>query len=61
MIPLAELKAVRPDDDLATVFERMTVEDINQFPVVDANGRLLGMVARDHVLAFLHIREVFSR
>lgn len=61
MIPLAELKTVRPDDDLATVFERMTAEDINQFPVVDAEGRLLGMVARDNVLAFLNIRAVFSR
>ncbi len=61
MIPLAELKMVQPDDGLATVFERMTAEDINQFPVVDAEGRLLGMVARDNVLAFLRIRAVFSR
>lgn len=61
MIPLAELKTVRPEDDLAIVFERMAAEDINQFPVVDADGRLLGMVARDNVLAFLNIRAVFSQ
>ncbi|MCQ3973436.1 MAG: peptidase [Anaerolineae bacterium] len=61
MIPLVELKTVQSDDDLATVFERMTAEDINQFPVIDASGRLVGMVARDNVLAFLHIRAVFNQ
>ena len=55
MIPLADLKTVRPDDDLATVFKRMTAEDINQFPVME-NGHLLGMVARDNVLVFLRTR-----
>jgi len=55
MIPLSDLKTVRPDDELTTVFERMTAEDVNQFPVVD-DGRLLGMVARDNVLAFLRTR-----
>lgn len=54
MIPLAELKTVQPDEDLVKVFERMTAEDINQYPVVEAKERrLLGMVARDNLLAFL--------
>jgi len=52
MIPRIELKTVKPDDELTVVFERMTAEDINQFPVME-NDRLLGMVARDNVLAFL--------
>ncbi len=56
MIPMGKLKTIRPDDDLAGVFERMTTEDINQYPVVDANRRLLGMVARDNLLAFLRAR-----
>jgi len=55
MIPLADLKTVGPDDDLTTIFERMTTEDVNQFPVMES-GRLLGMVARDNVLAFLRAR-----
>ncbi|MFQ6058915.1 MAG: site-2 protease family protein [Anaerolineae bacterium] len=55
MIPLAQLKWVRPDDELTTILDRMTAEDINQFPVMDA-GRLLGMVARDNVLAFIRTR-----
>ena len=37
------------------VFERMAVEDVNPFPVM-ADGRLLGMVARDNVLGFLRRR-----
>ncbi len=55
MIPRAELKTVRPDDELTTVLERMTAEDVNQFPVLD-EGRLLGMVSRDTLLSFLRAR-----
>lgn len=61
MIPLAELKTVRPDEELVTVFERMAEEDINQYPVLEAgNRRLLGIVARDNVLTFLHTRAALS-
>ena len=55
MIPRHQLKTVQPDENLAVVFERMTAEDINQFPVME-NGTLLGMVARDNLLAFLRTR-----
>lgn len=55
MISQDELKTVRPDEELTAVFERMTSEDINQFPVTE-NGQLLGMVARDSVLGFLRTR-----
>jgi predicted transcriptional regulator len=61
MIPLAELKTVRSDDDLITVLERMTTEDVNQFPVVDTDGRVLGMIARDNVLTYLNIRVALSQ
>jgi Zn-dependent protease/predicted transcriptional regulator len=55
MIPQHELKTVEPGDDLALVFERMAAEDVNQFPVMES-GNLLGMVARNNVLAFLRTR-----
>jgi Zn-dependent protease len=55
MIPRDELKTVDPGDDLALVFERMATEDVNQFPVME-NDHLLGMVARNNVLAFLRAR-----
>ena len=55
MVPLDELESVKPGDDLIAVFRRMTAEDVNQFPVIEG-GRLLGMVARDSMLAFLRAR-----
>ncbi|MBM4429167.1 MAG: CBS domain-containing protein [Chloroflexi bacterium] len=55
MIPWAELKSVRPDEELNTVFDRMAAEDVNQLPVIEGDS-LLGMVARDNLLAFIHQR-----
>ncbi|MFQ6041327.1 MAG: site-2 protease family protein [Candidatus Poribacteria bacterium] len=55
MTPLEKLQTVHPDDGLFDVLERMTHEDVNQLPVIDY-GKLVGMVARDNVLAFIHTR-----
>jgi CBS domain-containing protein len=56
MIPRQKLKTVSPDDDLATVMERMADEDVNQFPVM-SDGRLEGMVARDGLLGFIQLHS----
>ncbi len=55
MTPSQELKTVGPDDELFDVLTRMTTEDVNQLLVVDG-GQLLGMVARDNILSFIHTR-----
>jgi len=55
MTPLENLQVVHPDDGLSDVLEKMTREDVNQLPVIDY-GKLVGMVARDNVLAFIHTR-----
>lgn len=55
MIPLKELKSVSPDTGLFEVFEQLTEANVNQLPVVD-NGQLVGMIARENVLAFLQAR-----
>lgn len=55
MIPREELKTVHPEDSLSAVLDRMTTEDVNQFPVMD-DGRLVGMVARDGLLRFIQLR-----
>ena len=55
MTPLEQLQTVHPDDGLFDVLERMTREDVNQLPVIDY-GKLVGMVARDNVLSFIHTR-----
>lgn len=56
MIHRQALKTVSPDDGLETVMERMTQEDVNQFPVI-SDGRLEGMVARDSLLSFIQLHS----
>lgn len=55
MTPFDRLKWVRPDDDLSSVLQLLTAEDINQLPVVE-HDRVVGMVARDNLLSFIHVR-----
>jgi len=55
MTPLDKLKLVEPDQDLSTVLQLMTTEDVNQLPVVD-EGKIVGMVARENLLTFIHTR-----
>lgn len=56
MTTFDKLKWVRPDDELLSVFHMLTGEDINQVPVVE-DGRIVGMVARDNLLAFIRLRS----
>lgn len=55
MTPLDQLKAVRPDESLYNVLERLAAADVNQLPVVE-NGRFLGIVARDNVLRVIQTK-----
>ncbi len=52
MIPPEKLVTARIDEDLTEVLEKMGQADINQMPVLE-EGRLLGMVTRANILAFL--------
>lgn len=56
MIPLDKLKWVGPGEDLSSVLQLMTTEDVNQLPVVDG-ANIVGMVARENLLAFIHTRS----
>ena len=57
MIPLAELKMVRSDEPLSSVFERMVDEDVDYFPVMD-DGHFQGMGrACEHLLNVLRARK----
>src|SRR4030067_208214 len=55
MTPFDRMKKVSPKDGLYDVLEMMASEDINQLPVVE-DSRLLGIVGRDSILAFIHNR-----
>lgn len=55
MTPFDRLKWVRPSDDLSGVLQLLTTEDVNQLPVMDS-GNIVGMVGRDALLSFIHLR-----
>ncbi len=55
MTPFSKLKTVGPDEDLATVMQILAEENINQVLVVKDNN-IIGMVARDNLLAFINLR-----
>ncbi|NLG26666.1 MAG: CBS domain-containing protein, partial [Chloroflexi bacterium] len=51
--PLAEVISVRADTPLWEVLQRMTIEGVNQLPVLDPEGQVSGMISRDQLLTFL--------
>jgi len=56
MTPLDKLQTVGPHDELVTAFRVLTQQNINQLPVV-SDGYLVGMIARDNLLAFISLQE----
>ncbi len=55
MTPLDSLKSVTVDEDLSTILQIMTEEDVNQVPVVEG-GNIVGMIARDSLISFISVR-----
>ena len=49
----APLETVSVNDTLREVTERMRKHAVRRFPIVDAEGRLVGIVSLDDVLVFL--------
>jgi Zn-dependent protease/predicted transcriptional regulator len=56
MTPIDKMRQVRPDDDLSTMMYLLTEQNVNQVPVLQDNN-IIGMVWRDSLLAFVHIRS----
>jgi Zn-dependent protease/CBS domain-containing protein len=52
MIPIAQVKWVRPDMDLEAALEKMDRDGVNQLPVM-ANGQMVGMLTREDLISFL--------
>ncbi len=55
MTPMDKVKQVGPDEDLTSVMQLLTDEDINQLPVVEDN-KVVGIVGRDRLLTFINTR-----
>jgi Zn-dependent protease/predicted transcriptional regulator len=60
MTPLDKLKHVSPKEDLSTVLKILAENDINQVPVID-DGNIVGMVARDNIVNFVHLRQQLNK
>jgi Zn-dependent protease/CBS domain-containing protein len=60
MTPAGDLITVAPSDDLMHAIQLMGGSRYHQLPVVD-QGRLVGMLNRDHVMQYLHARQITSR
>jgi Zn-dependent protease/predicted transcriptional regulator len=56
MTPFEKLKWVRPDEELSTVMRILTEDNVNQVPVV-ADHQIIGMVTRENLLNFVHVRS----
>jgi len=55
MRPLDQLRTVTPDTPVTDALEMIGQDDVNQLPVL-ANGQLIGMISRDHILRYLLTR-----
>jgi Zn-dependent protease/predicted transcriptional regulator len=56
MKPIDKLKQVTPDEDLSTVLNILTQENLNHVPVM-VDGQVVGMVTRENLLNFVKGRD----
>jgi Zn-dependent protease len=52
MKPIDKLKSVHPQEDLASVMQLMTEENIDRIPVID-NGNIIGLITRSDLHNFI--------
>jgi Zn-dependent protease/CBS domain-containing protein len=60
MTPLSQVKSVSPSEDLSTILQILSENDINQVPVVWEN-KVVGIVARDNLINFINTRNELQR
>lgn len=56
MIPMTQLKRIRPDTELSTAVEEMDQDGVNQLLVM-TDGQVEGMLRREDVISYLHSLE----
>ncbi|MEP7133861.1 MAG: site-2 protease family protein [Chloroflexota bacterium] len=60
MIPVAQMKWIRPEIELVDALGEMDRDGVNQLPVMQAD-QILGILGRDDVISFLRTLSEFSR
>jgi CBS domain-containing protein len=56
MTSTPHLVVATPDESAATALTKLTNRDVEQLPVVDGDGRLLGMLRRRDILRWLELQ-----
>jgi hypothetical protein len=56
MKPMDKIKQVGPNENLSTVLEILTRENINQVPVT-VDGQIVGMITRENLMSFIKQRQ----
>jgi len=59
MIPLAELKRIRPEMEMWAAMQEMDRNGVNQLPVM-SNGHLDGMLSREDIISYLRTMQDFG-
>lgn len=59
MIPIAQLKWVRPETDLSAALDEMERDGINQLPVI-ADHHVVGLLTLDSIVGFLRTMREFG-
>ncbi|MDE3230893.1 MAG: site-2 protease family protein [Chloroflexota bacterium] len=57
MTPVEKLRMARGDESLNDAMPRLVAGNVNQLPVVDESGQLIGMLNRDTILRYLEVRR----
>lgn len=58
MTPTAELVTLPPSADAQTALDQLARQDVEQIPILEPGGRLLGLVRRRDLVKWLALREV---
>lgn len=60
MTPIDKIISVSPGEELSKVLQILAENDINQVPVVQ-DRNIVGMVARDSIINFIHVRTQLTK
>jgi len=55
-----QIHTVKQDDELNDALKIISQYDLNQLPVVDAYGKLLGIISRAHIVNYLQLKSDIS-
>lgn len=60
MTPIDKVISVSPGEELSKVLQIMAENDINQVPVIEEQ-KIVGMIARDSIINFIHVRSQLAK